>query len=154
MQNLGCASDDEKTKSSDFANADSDFEKPSSINLEDLSEDVEKVFPRCSVRRKTSDVQSKQTKIERTTEFDETNECDKTKAVVDQLKRFSPRERFFIDFYRSVYENDVKATKAFIEMERKNCEGDRVKCAREYFIASVSPTRSCRSEVFMYVNEK
>lgn len=150
VQNLGCASDDEKkcNGNDDFAKMDSDFERLSSISLDDLSKDVEKIFPRCSVRRKPNEHQSKQTKFDNTTE--------KTKACVEPNvnQRFSPREQFFKDFYRSVHENDVKATKTFIEMEKKNCEGDKVKCAREYFIASVSPSKSCKSEVFMYVNEK
>lgn len=149
VQNLGCASDDGKRCSkSDFSNIDADFDRSSSISLDDLSKDVEKIFPRCSVRRKPNERPSRQTR------FDSATEKTEVDVEPNGRQRFSPREQFFIDFYRGVHENDVRATKTFIEMERKNCEGDKVKCAREYFIASVSPSRSCKSEVFMYVNEK
>lgn len=83
----------------------------------------------------------------------------------------TPRDLFFIDFINNSYENDKQYTRHFIERERESGifdmspntpglnklpESSQLSNSpgpTEYFIANVAEDSTCKSEVFLFVND-
>lgn len=110
--------------------------KSQSIELEEITPGkAERLFPRCSVKRKLEKLQIEKVVI---------HEQRKTACL-------SPRELFFKDLLQG--DNKSNSSLVFNQpFSAINKPGLNTK-KNEYFIACVSPTQqNCKNNIFMYVN--
>lgn len=142
-----------------------------------MSEEIDKMFPRCSTRRKGDHRKRPDTLIIHSPKYPR-SESDLKRHSIASPERpkstspLTPREIFFFDLLASANRQTLDRTVNFIENERKhssnnfrNMQKPEIKdfilkersvtseaSSPEIFIANVAKRRSCTNEVFMYVD--
>ena len=135
-----------------------------------MVDDIEKLFPRCSVRRKFDAKIRPGTLILNSPKLEEGNRRHSEHGE-RQKSPLTPRDIFFHDYIRSANKATRDKTHSFLENEKKhssnNCVNPRkpeVKdfvlkqksvvegSSPQFFIADVSNRSSCTTEAFIYVD--
>lgn len=141
-----------------------------STESKSMVDDIEKLFPRCSVRRKFDVKTRPGTLILNSPKLEEANRRHSEHGE-RQKSPLTPREIFFYDYIQSANKATRDKTHSFLENEKKhssnNCvdlrkpevkdyvlkqKSVREDCSPEFFIADVPNRSSCTTEAFIYVD--
>ncbi|KAK9731263.1 hypothetical protein QE152_g13785 [Popillia japonica] len=138
---------------------------------ESIMEEIDKMFPRCSMRRKADQRKRPDTLIIHSPKYPREEQELRRFTVQEHPKTTSPltpREIFFQDLIQGAKRDIIERTENFLEHERKNTLDTNPKKPKvkdyilksrsgteasspEYFIASVADRRSV-TEAFIYVD--
>lgn len=141
---------------------------------ETMMEEIDKMFPRCSVRRKTDLRKRPDTLIIHSPKYPR-EEQEVRRFTVQEHPRtaspLTPRELFFQDLFEGAKRQTIERTENFLDNERKHSSNNYANPKKpevkdyvlkqksgtsasspEYFIANVSNRSSCTAEAFLYVD--
>lgn len=167
---------DDKVKNEDTQEGDKSKTEVVKTNKPDESmmEEIDKMFPRCSVRRKPDGKKRPDTLIIHSPKYPKQEQEPKRFSVQECPRTASPltpREMFFSDLIQCAKRQTIERTDNFLDNERKHSSNNYVNSRKpevkdyvlksrsgteasspEYFIANVPKRSSCTTEAFIFVD--